>query len=60
MMNDRVDGMRGAVTPVFDAENSQAAADGDNNLVYGAGVRVQVDRAPSWEERPAASSRSAG
>jgi phosphate-selective porin OprO/OprP len=33
----------GAVTQVFDAENSQAAADGDNNLIYGAGIRAQVD-----------------
>ena len=33
----------GAVTQVFDAENSEAAADGDNNLIYGAGVRAQVD-----------------
>jgi hypothetical protein len=44
MMNDAVDSMRGAVTPVFDAENSQAAADGDNNLIYGGGIRAQVDR----------------
>jgi phosphate-selective porin OprO/OprP len=33
----------GAVTQVFDAENSQAAADGNNNLIYGAGMRAQVD-----------------
>jgi len=33
----------GAVTQVFDAENSDAAADGNNNLIYGAGVRAQVD-----------------
>jgi phosphate-selective porin OprO/OprP len=33
----------GAVTQVFDAENSDAAADGDNNLIYGAGIRAQVD-----------------
>jgi phosphate-selective porin OprO/OprP len=33
----------GAVTQVFDAENSDAAADGDNNLIYGGGVRAQVD-----------------
>jgi phosphate-selective porin OprO/OprP len=33
----------GAVTQVFDAENSQAAANGNNNLIYGGGIRVQVD-----------------
>ena len=33
----------GAVTQVFEAENSDAAADGNNNLIYGAGVRAQVD-----------------
>jgi phosphate-selective porin OprO/OprP len=33
----------GAVTQVFDAENSDAAADGNNNLIYGGGVRAQVD-----------------
>jgi phosphate-selective porin OprO/OprP len=33
----------GAVTQVFDADNSQAAADGNNNLIYGGGVRAQVD-----------------
>jgi phosphate-selective porin OprO and OprP len=33
----------GAVTQVFDAENSDAAADGDNNLIYGAAMRAQVD-----------------
>ena len=39
----------GAVTQVFDAENSDASADGDNNLIcdnnliYGAGTRAQVD-----------------
>jgi phosphate-selective porin len=33
----------GAVTQVFDAGNSDAAADGNNNLIYGAGMRAQVD-----------------
>jgi phosphate-selective porin OprO and OprP len=33
----------GAVTQVFDAENSDAAADGNNNLIYGGGIRAQVD-----------------
>jgi phosphate-selective porin OprO/OprP len=33
----------GAVTQVFDADDSQAAADGNNNLIYGGGVRAQVD-----------------
>lgn len=33
----------GAVTQVFDAENSVAAADGNNNLIYGAGMRTRVD-----------------
>jgi phosphate-selective porin OprO/OprP len=33
----------GAITQVFEAENSDAAADGNNNLIYSAGVRAQVD-----------------
>jgi phosphate-selective porin OprO and OprP len=33
----------GAVTQVFDAENSDAAADGSSNLIFGGGVRAQVD-----------------
>ena len=33
----------GAVTQVFDAGNSAAAADGSSNLIYGAGMRAQVD-----------------
>jgi phosphate-selective porin OprO and OprP len=33
----------GAVTQVFDAGNSAAAVDGSSNLIYGAGLRAQVD-----------------
>ena len=33
----------GAVTQVFDAGNSAAAVDGSSNLIYGAGMRAQVD-----------------
>jgi phosphate-selective porin OprO/OprP len=33
----------GAITQVFDTDDSDAAADGDNNLIYGVGVRAQVD-----------------
>ena len=33
----------GAVTQVFDARNSDAAVDGSGNLIYGAGMRAQVD-----------------
>jgi phosphate-selective porin OprO/OprP len=33
----------GAVTHVFDAADSAAAVDGSSNLIYGAGMRAQVD-----------------
>ena len=33
----------GAVTQVFDARNTAAAVRGSSNLIYGAGVRAQVD-----------------
>lgn len=33
----------GAVTQVFQAGNSDAAADGSDNLIYGGGMRAQVD-----------------
>jgi len=33
----------GAVTQVFDARDSEAAVTGSNNLIYGGGVRAQVD-----------------
>ena len=33
----------GAVTQVFSARNSDAAVDGSGNLIYGAGMRAQVD-----------------
>jgi phosphate-selective porin OprO and OprP len=35
--------LNGAVTQVFDANDSQAAADGNSNLIYGGGMRAQVD-----------------
>jgi phosphate-selective porin len=33
----------GAVTQVFDARNTAAAVDGSSNLIYGGGIRAQVD-----------------
>jgi phosphate-selective porin OprO/OprP len=33
----------GAVTQVFDARNTAAAVDGSSNLIYGGGLRAQVD-----------------
>lgn len=33
----------GAVTQVFDARNSDAAVTGSQNLIYGGGIRAQVD-----------------
>jgi hypothetical protein len=33
----------GAVTQVFDARNSAAAVRGSSNLIYGGGLRAQVD-----------------
>jgi phosphate-selective porin OprO/OprP len=33
----------GAVTQVFDARDTDAAVDGSSNLIYGGGVRAQVD-----------------
>jgi phosphate-selective porin OprO/OprP len=33
----------GAITQVFDARNTDAAVDGSQNLIYGGGVRAQVD-----------------
>ena len=33
----------GAVTQVFDAGGTDAAADGSSNLIYGGGIRAQVD-----------------
>jgi phosphate-selective porin OprO/OprP len=33
----------GAVTQVFDAEDTEAAVEGSQNVIYGGGVRAQVD-----------------
>lgn len=33
----------GAITQVFNAGDSAAAVDGSSNLIYGAGMRAQVD-----------------
>jgi hypothetical protein len=33
----------GAVTQVFSARDTDAAVDGSSNLIYGGGVRAQVD-----------------
>jgi phosphate-selective porin OprO/OprP len=33
----------GAITQVFDARDTEAAVDGSQNLIYGGGIRAQVD-----------------
>ena len=33
----------GAVTQVFDARDTDAAVRGSSNLIYGGGIRAQVD-----------------